>query len=104
MANDIQDASISEPRLGVIPLDLMKWRDLDDGSVVFHRMTGETHFFNLYATFILRCLQEDPMTEAALVRRIYNDLGEPEDDALRGKVHRQILNFVEMAIVEVVSS
>jgi len=91
---------LPEPKWHMIKPDALEWHDADDGSLVLHRSTGETHYFNLYATFILRSVKETPQTEADLLRHIAEQLGEEVDEAFIKKIRGQLWNFEEMAMVE----
>jgi PqqD family protein of HPr-rel-A system len=91
---------LPEPTWHAVESDALRWHDADDGSLVFHRLTGETHYFNLYATFIFRSVQEFPRTEADLQCHIAEQLGEDVDDAFTQKIRVQLGNFEEMAILE----
>ena len=91
---------MAEPKWQVADSDALNWHDLDDGCLVFHRLTGETHFFNLYATFILRTLQETPQTFDDLCHHIAHQLGEDDDASFVEKITKQLNNFEAMAIVQ----
>lgn len=85
----------------VFETDALMWRDLDDGCLVYHRLTGETHFFNLYTAFILRTLQEQPRSLGDLCHHVATQLDELEDDAFVEKISQQLANFESMAMIGV---
>gem|GEM_PF-2337458 len=66
--------------------------------MLFHRLTGETHFFNLYATFALRSLMERPMSTDGLVQHLVDQLGQPNDEDLLGRSRACFLAFRKWAL------
>lgn len=68
--------------------------------MLFHRLTGETHFFNLYTTFALRSLMERPMSTDGLVQHLVDQLGQPNDEDLLAQVEGMLSGFQEMGLVE----
>jgi len=76
------------------------WHDWDDGCVVFNRATGETHFLNLWTSYLLRLIEQGPTDAAVLADRIADDLAAERDEAVATRVSKTLQNFESMALVE----
>ena len=48
----------------------LKWRHWDDGSLVYHIESGQTHFLNHFAVYVLQLLMEHPATAPEIVEDI----------------------------------
>ncbi len=78
----------------------LTWNDWDDGCSVFNRATGETHFFDLWTSYLLRLIDSEPTTVESLARRMAQELDQQLDAALRARVFKTVQNFDSMALVE----
>ncbi len=79
--------------------DALTWRDWDDGCVVFNRVTGETHYLDLFTSYLLRLIAASPLTEAALTETVQGDLGDAESGAFGGRIGTALRNFEALALI-----
>lgn len=86
--------------LRAIPTVYRRRCDLDDGCLVFHRLTFETHYFNLMTTYILTQLEEKPASRNQLCTVFAEELNVPNDDELLGKIGAVVTTLDAMAMVE----
>lgn len=93
--NHLQAADIM---LEAVPFLL--WQEWDDGCVVFNRLTGETHMFDLTSSYLLRLIEAAPRPGRALAAQMARDLEQPDDDAHLMRVVRLLHNFMAMGIIE----
>lgn len=81
-------------------LAVLQWRDWEDGCSVFNRATGETHFFDLWTSYLLRLIGSEPVPVENLVAKMAGELGQEQSDALQKRVSETLENFESMALVE----
>lgn len=78
----------------------LRWHDLEDGAIIFNRRTGESHYFNLYATYVLKLLAEGPLSEAQLRQKVAAGLSVPNDAELASRITRLIEGFEAIALID----
>ncbi|MFN3233137.1 MAG: HPr-rel-A system PqqD family peptide chaperone [Alphaproteobacteria bacterium] len=75
------------------------WREWDDGCAVYNRATGETHFFDLWTSYLLRVIERGPVPEGALADILADELVQDLGPGLTDRIHRTVDNFSSMALV-----
>ena len=80
--------------------ETLTWCDWDDGCSVFNRATGETHFFDLWTSYLLRLIGSKPMSVESLVIKMARELDQEHNAALQARVAKTLQNFEAMALVE----
>jgi PqqD family protein of HPr-rel-A system len=48
----------------------LKWRHWDDGSLAYHIESGQTHYLNSFAVYVLQFLMERPATASEIAEDI----------------------------------
>lgn len=79
-------------------VDLL-WQAWDDGEVVYHRGSGDTHLIDEAAADVLRALGRRPMDVGALASLVGPALDYPEADA-EAYVRELLKELARLALVE----
>ena len=53
----------------------VKWRHWDDGSLAYHIESGQTHYLNNFAVYVLQFLMERPATASEIAEDIQLSAG-----------------------------
>ena len=76
------------------------WQDWEDGCTIYNRATGETHFLDLWTSYLLRLIEAGARSEDALAEAMADDLIQDRDEAFDQKLSATLDNFESMALVE----
>ena len=75
------------------------WLDWDDGHVVYHGGSGDTHLLDVTAAGLLRRLQQTPAAPEELCATIAGSQGLASDEAL-GYTRELLAELERLALVE----
>jgi PqqD family protein of HPr-rel-A system len=76
------------------------WREWEDGCVIFNRATGETHYLDLFTSFLLRLIEAGAVDPDSVSQTVAAELGEDLTPQFEARVARAMLNFETLALVE----
>ena len=76
------------------------WQDWDDGCTIYNRATGETHFLDLWTSYLLRLIEAESRSQEDLAAAMADDLVQDRDAAFDQKLTSTLDNFESMALVE----
>lgn len=81
----------------------LKWKSWEDGKLVFHTASGNTHVVNPLAASILRTLADQPTGPAEVSQRIAAEAQLENDDELLQSVEKLLANLDELGLIEPIS-
>ena len=76
----------------------LKWRHWDDGSLAYHIESGQTHYLNNFAVYVLQYLLERPATAPEIAEEIQHAAGDatvPHVDKIPGLLEQ----FAELGLI-----
>ena len=76
------------------------WREWEDGCVVFNRATGETHYLDLFTSYLLRLVEAGALPPDSVTATVAAELGQEPTAELEARVARALHNFETLALVE----
>lgn len=76
------------------------WRKWDRSAVVFHPLSGETHYLNLVSMVALELLESASYSAPELAQAMARYLDVPMDDKMRGQASALIDQFDALGLVE----
>lgn len=80
------------------------WESMDDAHIIYDTRSGHSQALNDFAREIFAILEDQPSSLADILHELELLLESPPDDALKQQVHKTILEFDNMGLIEPVSS
>jgi PqqD family protein of HPr-rel-A system len=85
-------------RWGVPPHVHLKWRDWDDGSLVYHHEAGQTHHLNHFAAWVLQYLTGHPSTASEIAEQVRLEAGSAEVQGI-DRIPALLERFAELGLI-----
>jgi PqqD family protein of HPr-rel-A system len=76
----------------------LKWRHWDDGSLAYHIESGQTHYLNNFAVYVLQFLLERPATASEIAEDIQLPAGDAAVPHVE-KIPALLEQFAELGLI-----
>lgn len=82
----------------------LSWREWDDGFMAYHGASGQTHYLNLFATFVLQLLAERSATAAEIAAEMRRAASTVEDVPGSERIPELLDQFAELGLISPIPS